>query len=452
MRPLAFEGILVTNCYAILRKFLAQNAAFLKQHGMPDAASLLAEPAFDAATGQINWYTTINGLLHPISYLPPKDQILVRAKIDKYLATFRELIKSEAGKENKTASSLLALAIQHPSEQDIYVHDLTPVLINWGFEASSLSAVPGNAAVPQAGAAAAVPGTTVPPVSPQVVTKHTSGWAGWIPPFILLLLLLWLNLAALDILPSPLPASLFHQDVSTDQEEARSRGLQEQTQNVYAKLLARCLQCQPKQPAAETPAEKPAAAPEQPKEDPVQPAEALKPVPDEKEPTAEAAKPESEEEPVEEIKPLAQNEIPNFGDPAVLPAEQTPKGSAMQIPEDAAKNNDLSFLEGCWRSVTELHNSVTGEPVEAEYCFQSNGEGLRRVIGKNGGICSGSASANFSGSKLVITGGKASCKHGPSFVRQKVQCRGTGSSTHCSGQEIFRGRITNRWDAVFIRK
>ena len=591
MRPLDFEGILVTNCYPQIREFLAQNAFLLKQQGMPDAASFLAEPDLNAATGQINWHTTISGSLRPISSLPPKEQILVRAKTDKYLATLRALTKSEAGQKDKTAASLLALAIQHPSDQDIYVHDLTPVLINWGFEKDRLKAAPVNAAAPQAGtsanqagaaaAASGVTGTPVPPVPQQTVIKQTSGWTGWIPPFILLSLLVWLGLAALGVLPSPLPASLFHQDVSTEKEEARSSGLQDQAQDVYAKLQTRCQQCQQKQPSAETPAEKPAAAPEQSKEEPVQPADAIKPVPDEKEAPAEEAKPdaeEEEEEPAEKIqpgaeeepaeeakpapeakneapvvvpmpsfaeepespvvvvpaepqakqdppakeepqkeepakeenKPLAQNELPDFGAPIVLPEEQkpapsekpkekakpkkkkapaaqadatpeqtpkpdkkadrtpnkTPKGSAMQITKDAARNNDLSFLEGCWRSVTDLHSSATGELVEVEYCFQPNGSGRRRVLEHSGGICTGSVKANFAGARLDISAGKAHCSSGGYFVPQDVQCNGSGSSTNCSGKEhggggnflgqiigaLFGGGSDRRWKATFIRK
>ena len=581
MRPLAFEGILVTNCYPQLHEFLAQNAFLLKQQGMPDAASFLAEPALNAATGQINWHTTISGPLRPISSLPPKEQILVRAKTDKYLATLRALTKSEAGQKDKTAASLLALAIQHPSDQDIYVHDLTPVLINWGFEKDRRKTAPVNAAAPGAGTSAAAAaasgaaGTPVPPAPQQVVIKQTSGWTGWIPPFILLSLLVWLGLAALGVLPSPLPASLFHKDIGTEKEEARSSGLQDQAQDVYAKLQTRCQQCQQKQPAAETPAEKPAAAPEPSKEEPVQPADAVKPVPDEKEAPAEEAKPESEEEPAEQVqpgaeeepaeeakpepeakneapvvvpmpsfaeepespvvvvpteplakqdppakeepqkeepakeenKPLAQNELPDFGAPVVIPEEQkpapsekpkekakpkkkkapvqqadatpaqtpkpapkankTPKGSAMQIPKDAAKNNDLSFLEGCWRSVTDLHSSATGELVEVEYCFQSNGSGRRRVLENSGGICTGSVKANFAGARLDISAGKAHCSSGGYFVSQDVQCNGNGSSTNCSGKEhggggnilgqiigaIFgSGGSDNRWSAVFIRK
>ena len=461
MRPLAFKSILATDCYAQLHEFIVKNAVFLRNRGMPDAASFLAEPMFDEATGLIDWYTVAQDTPLPLASLPPKEQTDLRAKTDRYLAALKALAESAAGKNNKMAAALLALATRHPSDQDIYVLGAAPVLINWGFDASMQVSTESIMRLgdkeppkpePPAAQTAPLPSETAcspaVPVSPQVVTAHASiGWTGclaWFLPFLLLLLLLWLLLASFGLAPSPLPASLFHQDISTEQEAARSRGLRDQAIDLYAKLQARHLQCLPKEP----PAEKPVEQPEPPKEEP-------KPAPDEKE------TPAAQEPPKEESKPLAQNGLPDFGTPAAAPEESAPKpafippkkGSAMKIPEEAAKNKDLSFLEGCWRSVTNLYNSLTGERIEHEYCFKSTGKGRRRVIEKNGSRCSGSAKAKFSGSALVITAGNATCSSNRYYVPQYIQCKKKGNSSHCYGKETDKqkGR-TVHWDAVFIRK
>ena len=462
MRPLAFKSILVTDCYAQLHDFIVKNATFLRKRGMPDAAFFLAEPMFDEATGLIDWYTASQDTPLPLAALPQKEQTALRTKTDRYLAALKALAESAAGKNNKMAAALLALATRHPSDQDIYVLGAAPVLINWGFDASmqvSTESImrlgdkeppkpepPAAEAAPLPSEAACSPAV---PVSPQVVTARASiGWTGclaWILPFLLLLLLLWLLLASFGLAPSPLPAALFHRDISAEQEAARSSGLREQAIDLYAKLQTRHLQCLPKEP----PAEKPAEQPETPKEEP---AEGPKTAPEEKE------TPAAQEPPKEEPKPLAQNGLPNFGSPAAAPEKSAPKpaftppqkGSAMQIPEEAAKNNDLSFLEGCWRSSSVLFNR-SGERIEAEYCFKSNGKGRRRIKEKRD-RCSGSIKAKFSGSTLVISADEAECRSGVIYAPQRVKCKGNGSTTRCSGQEIEHGRFSNSWKATFVRK
>ncbi len=218
----------------------------------------------------------------------------------------------------------------------------------------------------------------------------------------------------------------------------------------------------------------------------------------------ELREPEPEKPPVEEPKepgpepvpPLAEADIPFFGGPdpepepeprpapkAVKPApkvvekpkveapKQEPKpqrqakGEAMQIPRDAAKRNDLSFLEGCWRSVTDLCNSRTGRPIVAEYCFRADGTGRRFVYEEDGSTCSGSVRARFNGNRLDIRSNGAQCQRGSIYVPQDIQCNGTGRSTECHGKEhigsggggllnrLFGG-ITgrDRWQATFVRK
>ena len=136
MRPLAFEGLLTTDCYDQLHTFLVANQAFLSKHGVPEAHLFLAEPMYDPATGQIDWYTTAKEKPVPIADLPEAEQQALLARTQQCLNTVSALIKNGTGRHD-IATSFLSLALIHPGDQDIYSAGGTPVLINWGFEASS---------------------------------------------------------------------------------------------------------------------------------------------------------------------------------------------------------------------------------------------------------------------------------------------------------------------------
>jgi hypothetical protein len=119
------------------------------------------------------------------------------------------------------------------------------------------------------------------------------------------------------------------------------------------------------------------------------------------------------------------------------------------VPEDAKKNKDLAFLEGCWQSETGLYNN-DGVPIMAEYCFDKKGRGTRFVREKGGRNCSGPATARFQGDTLSLDASEAHCRGGGGYVKQKVDCTGSGSGTHCQGKEL--GGSRNKWDADFRRK
>ncbi len=430
MRPLAFEGLLATDCHSQLQSFLAASKAFLTRHGMPDAQIFLAEPMHDAVTGKTDWYTPAKEKPVPLADLSETEQELLLAKTRQYQDVIRALARNCAQK-NSMAASLLALATKHPGKQDIYSAGGTPVLINWGFEESNAATpehimrmgekdkplpvqpgpVPGTSlrpvtvqAVPEAGRAAVMPPNEphasqvayVPPPAPPVPPAPATTYAGCMPlllPLFLALLLLWLLLAVLGVWPSPLPASCFHETLPNGDELARNRVLAQKADALGTRLMEHQALCVPKTepklaekppraeelkpPLAQQPQphqDEPAALPEAHKEEP-------KAKPEVQEPEKPAEKPV---QPKEESKPLAQNEMPDFSTPVVIPeeekkteprpkkpkaqaekkapeasqkdmpkdepkakprAERQKKGEAMQIPRDAAKNNDLSFLE-----------------------------------------------------------------------------------------------------------
>lgn len=234
-------------------------------------------------------------------------------------------------------------------------------------------------AIPVAAAAAPVAAAAVP------VAAAGSGCLGWLLPLLLALLLLWLLLAALGILPSPLPASCLKPaaDPRLDQATQAAEKQRNELEELLRQLREKALLCKPPQP-----------------------------------------KPE--------------------------PKPKPRKNEDLNIPADAAKKNDLSFLEGCWQSDTGLFSHPSNTPIIAEYCFDKKGQGRRFVREENGQVCSGPATAKFEGNRLVWRAGSAPCPKGNQYVPQQVQCTGNDKSTRCQGVEQSKRNL--RWKADFKRK
>ncbi len=255
MRPLACQGISVTDCHSQLKDFLIQNQSLLFQNGMLNAATFLAEPMSDDNTGLIDWYVDGTVAPEPYSSLPPEEQDRVRKLIETYAVAFQELLDTQ-GPSNPMAAEMLTLALQHPGADDMYVLDGLPILINWGFKDGTSGAVPENimAFGPSRGripperpqrqpepvpsqepAPEPAPGQRPIPVPPQAApvpdepqddnTKRRIfflpigcplGCLAWLLPLLLLLLLLWLLLAYFGKMPVPLPAVVFNPYAQSD--------------------------------------------------------------------------------------------------------------------------------------------------------------------------------------------------------------------------------------------
>ena len=136
--------------------------------------------------------------------------------------------------------------------------------------------------------------------------------------------------------------------------------------------------------------------------------------------------------------------------PKPEPKPKPRKNEDLNIPADAAKKNDLSFLEGCWQSDTGLFSHPSNTPIIAEYGFDKKGQGRRFVREENGQVCSGPATARFEGNRLVWRAGTAPCPRGNQYVPQQVQCTGNDKSTRCQGVEQSKRNL--RWKADFKRK
>lgn len=169
--------------------------------------------------------------------------------------------------------------------------------------------------------------------------------------------------------------------------------------------------------------------------------------------------------PVQEEKPVAQEkpEQPTSVDiAALLPVADDPKpdradpqqpsnskeeksdksapsrgGQELQIPKDARKRNDLSFLKGCWETndIVLYSNVEEANPVprrsRATLCFGNSGGG--GIIYHNEG-CDAAVQAHFSGQSMLIHAKRSSlCKRDNRYIAVRTfTCDGEGASTRCS--------------------
>ena len=441
MRALASQGIFATDCYEQLKAILQQKLG-------ADHAALLAEPQHNAEGNSVDWYAEGSGPAVPLTELSEPEAQALRAQAGALAADIAGLAKdmtADAQARQALSGQLLRLALQHPADEDIWSVNGKPVLINWGYAPGSVGAQPqdltrlGGVLPPAPPAPVAAP---VPvPVAPR------SGCLPWLLPLLLLLLLLWLLGAALGLLPSPLPAGCMPVDRSAlEAEKQKAAANEDQLALLWRQLQERAALCKPVTPPVTPPTPKVEPKKEeakQPEPEVVEPFFGETPVEPPK--VAEAPKPQPKP------KPEPKQEPPKVEPPKQEPPKPAPKkNDNLAIPEDAAKKNDLTFLEGCWTSETGLYSHPSNEPIIAEYCFDKSGKGRRFVRERNGQVCSGSASARFQGNQLQFDSSQARCPRGGTYVPQKVECNGQENSTQCKGREL--GGANLKWDARFKRK
>lgn len=435
LRALASQGIFATDCYEQLKSILLQRLG-------PDHAALLAEPQHNAEGNSVDWYAEGNGPAVPLAELSEQDAQALRARAGALASDIAGLssdLTADAQARQALSGQLLRLALQHPADEDIWSVDGRPVLINWGFAPGSVGAQPQDLT--------RLGGVLPPPPPPAVVAAAPvavpprSGCLPWLLPLLLFLLLLWLLGAALGLLPSPLPSGCMPVDRSAlEAEKQKAAASEDELALLWRQLQERAALCRPVAPTPPKVEEKK----EEPKPDPEVVEPFLGETPVEPPKAAEAPKPKPKPEPKAQPQP---KEEPKQQEP---PKPAPKKNENLAIPENAAKKNDLSFLEGCWTSETGLYSHPSNEPIIAEYCFDKSGKGRRLVRERNGQVCSGSASARFQGSQLQFDSSQARCPRGGTYVPQKVECTGQENTTQCKGREL--GGANLKWDARFKRK
>ena len=445
MRALASQGIFATDCFEQLKAILQQKLG-------ADHAALLAEPQHNAEGNSVDWYAEGSGPAVPLTELSEPEAQALRAQAGALAADIASLAKDmtvDAQARQALSGQLLRIALQHPADEDIWSVNGKPVLINWGFAPGSVGAQPQDLTRLGGMLPPAPPAPVAAPVPVAVAPR--SGCLPWLLPLLLLLLLLWLLGAALGLLPSPLPAGCLPVDRSAlEAEKQKSAANEDQLALLWRQLQERAALCKPVTPPVTPPTPKVEPKKEeakQPEPEVVEPFFGETPVEPPK--VAEAPKPQPKPQP--KPKPEPKQEPPKVEPPKQEPPKPAPKkNDNLAIPEDAAKKNDLTFLEGCWTSETGLYSHPSNEPIIAEYCFDKSGKGRRLVRERNGQVCSGSASARFQGNQLQFDSSQARCPRGGTYVPQKVECNGKENSTQCKGREL--GGANLKWDARFKRK
>lgn len=428
LNALRFQGILVFENYAQLTSMLERNLS-------PKHAAFFAEPIQEAGSGKIDWYSRAHEPAVPLSSLPEAKQLEARATVRRLASeinAYAEELKGEERGPKFLRGNILSLALHYPGEEYIFMAGEQPVLAGWGCGPALAGAEP----EPLIRLAAAAPAAKEPDrEAPGAQERKKGVFLPLLSSFLLgLLLLLGLYLLLTTLFAphgcsfterapmpqeraangtsdsdegekGPSPELLTALTAEKEKEESLRRRLEELRRLVLLRAEA-CVRTPPPEaePAPEPEEEKPAepAEPEAAPEEPPSLAELMPATPE----PAPAPKPKPAPKAREEAKPEPK--------PAPEPKKpEPPKTKDLVIPKDAEKNNDLSFLEGCWTNATTLKDGRTGKPIRSTYCFDKNGRGVRTEQGIGHDLsCRSSASARFINGRLNISATEAACVSG----------------------------------------
>jgi len=380
-----FEGIEVISRHQLFRQVLSDELG-------PEAASVLAEPVKNVERDSIAWYTDLPGAAVHFQDLNEEERLRLREEVDRRAGQFAELaagFKTASTSNRVLAGDLLAKVLSRVDSYDLYLVGGQAVVVGWGISSRRGRAEGGDRAKNQA-AAPSRPAAVLadPPPPPSAASGRlrllaylllgllAGGLLAWLLTHFFLpgFWSKWLNLPAADW-----PGFELNQG-----READLRLELERLKRLYNERRAAC-----------------------------RPEPELKPEP---EPVPEPSVPEPEPE----MKPEPEPE------PPVL--EPKPDES-LEIPENALKHNDFSFLDGCWASkADDLISEKTRRPVIFIYCFDKNGRASVRVEEKDAqgrrlDTCRTTASAEAGDKKLIIKQhGPAMCGQGGGYSRATVLC------------------------------
>ena len=410
MHPLAFQGILVTDCYAQLHELLRTRLG--TGHTL-----LFAEPVADTGRDVIDWYSPVQGEVRPLAELPAERR---QASLEEFrikgeeIRKAAELLQQSDDSRRSMAGHMLALALNYPDESMLYVVGEQPVLVGWGFGPATAGAQPEHISRVRCSVSAAPASAASPPSQPDSplaapVERERRGVAlwWWLLPLLLLCVLLPLLLVGWGGLPPLVPGlsfsgpslcfmkpaadaeGLLEAEKALEAEKNRETSLLGELEKLRAQLAERAALCKAPAKTAD-----PVPAPE------------------------EAAIPK-----------LPPNEL-------VIP--------------ELAREDDLSFMKGIWRCETGLINTARGTPVVLEYSFDAEGKGTITVDGDKG-LCKASVTSSLKGEKLVIvTEDEIPCPTGAAYSGQQVECSGRDADAMCRGVNLSKG--ASPWNARFYRK
>lgn len=387
LHSLAWQGFLPSECHE-------QLATLIRAELSEPHALLLAMPVFDPDRVTVDWYTKAEGPVTSLTALPAEEQDSLRARIAELgqdLRSAADRLQLQTNAPQRTLGGhLLALALSYPDDGCLYLVGDQPVLTCWGFGPSTQGAHPQDISRP-CGPLSAVPTSAVPNREPASVLAASAQperrRVRWLP-WLLPLLLLALLLALL------------------------------------------CVGWGGRTP--------------------------LLPIPglNLSGPNLFGAKdfPELDIARQQELELLTH--ISTLRDKANLcarTATPVPEPKKLIIPEQAARDKDMSFLVGVWECETGLRDRNTNTPVTMLYSFDEQGGGFVAVDSAKG-ICKSGVRATFDaeGRLTFRTDDVIPCPEGTAFSGQEVVCTDKQGEALCSGRNLSSSG--QEWSAVFKQK
>ena len=420
VRPLGVRGEPLHNAASQLRRVVRRRLG-------DAAADLLADPQPHEDGKAIDWHAGWPGAVQPVADLEParRDQIL--AEVERGLAEIRRLgdaLASTGAREDTGLIGLsLKLAARAPSPSFIFLVGDRPVIVAWGYEKEAAAAllpiatahVPQRRSVLEPSPAPSPPPTpsSLPALRPATaVIPWARSLAAALPLLLLVLAGAWLLRGCLPADPAltlvtregpprpPAPPaphdSLPLLKASLSTETAQGRILQVELALVEAELKKRIADCKPPEP--------PKAAPK-----PPQVAVAPPPTPPPAPPKAVAPTPP----------------------PAPPASTRRPGDDRLRLPQ--SPTNNMSFLQGCWRTDPFRHERGQQQAGVSSYCFDAGGNGqLEWRRGRT--ACRTRAQARFEGSVLRLRDADTTCNDGSHWYADQLTCqRGADDVAQCSG-------------------
>ena len=426
VRPLGVRGEPLHNAAPQLRRVVRRRLG-------DAAADLLADPQPHEDDQGIDWYAGWSGPVRPVTELATAERDAVLATVEATLAEIRRLGDMLAGhgpkEETGTVGLSLKLAARAPSPAFVFLVGDRPVIVAWGYEKESASAL-----LPLAlarGPYAPAPGLRAPerrpvleaaqvarPALPAVIPAAGVPWWRTLALALPLLLLLlggaWLLRGLLPVdpdvaiatregppappppeaLPDPVPAL----KAAYSTEQSRERVLKVELALAEAELKKRIADCKPPEPPKPPQV---AAAP---------PPPMIPPAP----------------------RPAPPKATPPQAAPQPTPQPRNPGDNRLRLPN--APTNDYSFMQGCWRTDPFRHETLQMQPGVSSYCFDASGAGqLEWRRGRT--ACRTRAQARFEGAVLRLRDADSTCNDGSRWFSDQLVChRGSDNVAVCSGQ------------------
>ena len=404
VRPLGVRGEPLHNSAPQLRRVVRRRLG-------DAAADLLADPQPHEDGKAIDWHAGWTGAVRPLSSLDPARRDEVLADVDRTLAEIRRLgdtLAAVGPSEDMGVVGLsLKLAARAPSSSFVFLVGERPVIVAWGYEKEAATGLLpiATAQVPQhrPGVGPTTSAPSLPVVRPTTtVIPWARSLAAAVPLLLLVLGGAWLLRGCLPVDPAltlatregppappapeapPDPLPVLKTSLGT--ETSRGRVLRVELDLIEAELKKRIADCKP--PAPPKPPQVAVAPPP-----PVTPPKSVAPTPP----------------------------------PAPKPR---PGDDRLRMP---GPTNNMSFLQGCWRTDPFRHERGQAQPGVSSYCFDANGNGqLEWRRGRT--ACRTSAQARFEGAVLRLRDADTNCNDGSRWYADQLVCqRGADDVAQCSG-------------------